>query len=80
MRSTGKFRIAAGYAVRENLKECASRFSLRHRCTWRHPRFQSEHELDHAFILESCLWHLTKCRILKEGLSVQGPWVALHRP
>ena len=62
------------WAVRENLKECASRFSLRHRCTWRHPRFQSEHELDHAFILESCLWHLTKCRILKEGPSVQGPW------
>ena len=65
------------WAETTGFRECASRFRLRHRWTWRHPRYQSEHELDHVFIHEEHLWHLVSCRILQEGPNVDNvewPW------
>ena len=55
-------------------RDCTSRFQLRHRSTWTHPRFHSTHELDHIFIHESCLWHLKSARVLAEGPNVEWPW------
>ena len=55
-------------------RDCTSRYQIRHRTTWAHPRFLSEHELDHIFIHESCLWHVVGARVLQEGPSVCWPW------
>ena len=56
------------------LRDAASRFQGRNRVTWVHPRFRSHHELDHILIKGVDLWHLTQCRILVEGSSVEAPW------
>jgi len=70
------------WATQQGYKECSSRFQLRHRCTWKHPRFSTEHELDHCFIHHTHLWHLVSCRILQEGPNVDWPWSAYkdHNP
>ena len=70
------------WAVQQGFKGCSSRFQLGRRCTWAHPRFHSEHELDHILIHESALWHLQGCRILKDGPSVNWPWTPYtdHNP
>ena len=70
------------WAIEQGYKECSSRFQLRHRCTWKHPRFSTEHELDHFFIHHTHLWHLVSCRILQEGPNVDWPWSAYtdHNP
>ncbi|CAJ1396225.1 unnamed protein product [Effrenium voratum] len=62
------------WAEAEGFRDCASRYQLRHRTTWQHPRYRSEHELDHIFIREECLWHLQHCRVLQEGPNVAWPW------
>lgn len=54
-------------------RDCTSRFQLRHRATWTHPRFLSEHELDHILIHVSCPWHVVKARVLQERPSVRLP-------
>ena len=70
------------WATQQGYKECSSRFQLRHRCTWKHPRFSTEHELDHFFSFTTHLWHLVSCRILQEGPNVDWPWSAYtdHNP
>ena len=70
------------WAVQQGFKDCSSRFQLGQRCTWAHPRFHSEHELDHILIHESALWHLQGCRILKDGPSVNWTWTPYtdHNP
>ena len=62
------------WAEAEGFRDCASRYQLRHRTTWQHPRYRSEHELDHISIREECLWHLQHCRVLQEGPNVAWPW------
>eukprot|EP00435_Cladocopium_sp_Y103_P009995 s4145_g2.t1 len=70
------------WAVQNGFKDCSSRFQLRHRWTWRHPRYLTEHELDHFFIHEDHLWHLVQCRIIQEGPNVDWPWSSYtdHNP
>ena len=62
------------WAEREGLIHCHRRYQQRQRWTWTHPRFSSEHELDHIFMSASCQWHLQRCRVLFEGPSVTWPW------
>lgn len=59
---------------RHSLRDIVSRYQGRTRHTWIHPRFQSEHELDHMLCKASDLWHLVNGRILCEGPSVTSPW------
>ena len=62
------------WAEGEDLSHCHSRFQQNQRHTWEHPRFLSQHELDHVFVATPCLWHVTSCRVLHEGPSVSFPW------
>ena len=62
------------WAEVRGFRDCTSRYQLRHRTTWAHPRVLSEHELDHILIHESCLWHVVRARVLQEGPSVRWPW------
>ena len=70
------------WAEKEGMVECSSRFQLRHRWTWRHPRFLSLHELDHILLSTDGLWHLVSCRVLQEGPNVLWPWTSYtdHNP
>ena len=52
-------------------RDAGSRFQQRPRCTWRHPRLCTDHELDHFLIHQGDLWHLHSCRILYDGPDVQ---------
>ena len=61
-------------AERENLVHCHSRYQHSHRWTWKHPRYHSEHELDHVFLDTNSQWHLQNCRTIQEGPSVDWPW------
>ena len=63
------------WCERNGFREAGSRFKQRRRCTWRHPRYRSDHELDHFLVREQDLWHLQSCRILYDGPSVnlEGP-------
>ena len=67
---------------RLGFRDAGSRYQMRHRWTWRHPRFRTLHELDHVFIHHSDMWHLQQARILQEGPSVRAPWTEYtdHNP
>lgn len=62
------------WAEREEYIHCHSRYQHYHRWTWKHPRYHSEHELDHVFLDAHSHWHLQNCRTLQEGPSVDWPW------
>ena len=70
------------WCERNGFREAGSRFKQRRRCTWRHPRYRSDHELDHFLVREQDLWHLQSCRILYDGPSVKGSWTGYtdHNP
>lgn len=55
-------------------RDVASRYQCRNRVSWVHPRYLSEHELDHVFVKGSDVWHLKQCRFLVEGPNVAAPW------
>ena len=67
---------------RFNLRDLVSRYRGRNRHTWIHPRFQTQHELDHILCRAGDLWHVQHGRILVEGPSVTSPWTPYtdHNP
>ena len=62
------------WCLRHSMKDAASRFQFPRRVSWTHPRYLTEHELDHVLVRAKDVWHLRKCRILVEGPSVPFPW------
>ncbi|CAE7261281.1 unnamed protein product [Symbiodinium sp. CCMP2592] len=70
------------WCVRYDFRDAGSRYQQRRRCTWSHPRFRTDHELDHFLIRHRDIWHLQSCRILYDGPNVDVPWTPYtdHNP
>ena len=70
------------WCLRHDFRDAGSRSQQRRRRTWRHPRFRTDHELDHFLIHQGDLWHLRSCRILYDGPNVQVSWTPYtdHNP
>ena len=62
------------WCSRHGLRDVASRFQCRNRVSWTHPRYLSQHELDHILVKGVDVWHLKQCRFLVEGSNVTAPW------
>ena len=43
------------WCLRHGFRDCGSRYQMRHRWTWFHPRYRSLHELDHILIPQADL-------------------------
>ena len=62
------------WCSRHGYRDVASRFQCRNRVSWIHPRYLSQHELDHILVKGVDVWHLKQCRFLLEGSNVAAPW------